>query len=340
MKSLNSSARMGAAALGLALAAAGMAHAEGIVGTTLPEGFYVPDASLGVPVIGFGGAGPATRVPVVFVHGNNGTPYPTGCGLFQTNIQAMAQHFADKGYAASELWALGYQGTQCDLNDQPTNASGVAHTVAANVVDLRKFLKAVVDSTGATSVDIVAHGTAVVLVREMIRQDNGADYVRRLVAIDGANQGVNICAAVANNSWALGMYGGYTPGSPVCQELGSPDTAFLLQLNKTDRTLKSANVLVIRNGDSSFLYRPGWDGLVQGAPAAIDSLGQPYDFSLSPVIAGAQDVVRFAENAWDTLTATAHVGIANDPATWDEAFNFLTKEEASTPPVTKPPKGK
>jgi hypothetical protein len=341
MKTRSTLMRATAAALWLALAAVGMAHADGVVGTTFPAGFPdIPDASLGVPVIGFGGAGPATRTPVVFLHGNNGTPYLTGCGMFQANIQGMAQHFADKGYSPSELWAVGYQGTQCDLNDQPANASSVAHTVAANVVDLRKFLKAVVASTRTTKVDIVAHGTAVVLVRELARQDNGADYVRRLVAIEGANQGMNICAAVRDNSWALGMYGGYTPSSPVCQELGSPSTSFLQQLNKTDRKIPAANILVVRNGDFSFLYRTGWDGLVQGAPAAVDSFGRRFDFSLSPVIAGAQEIVRNAATdlangiqptyMYDFSLATAHVGIANDPVTWNAAFDFLTKPEVAT----------
>jgi len=325
MKALNKFTRHLTTALGLALAAAGMAHAEGTVGTTFPEGFAVfDDASLGVPVIGFGSAGRATRTPVVFLHGNNGTPYSTGCERSSANIRAMAQYFADYGYSTSELWALGYQGTQCDLNDQPANASSYAHTAAANVVDLRKFVKAVLTSTGATKVDIVAHGTAVALVREFARQDNGVTYVRRLVAIEGANQGINICAAVTGNSWALAMMGGFTPRSPVCQELGSPNTGFLKQLNKTDRAIKGRDTLVIRNGDYSFLFRPGADGIVAGAPAAVDSFGVPYDFSESPRLPGAAELVLTGQNAYDFMQGTAHVGIANSPIAWQAAFTFLT----------------
>jgi hypothetical protein len=65
---------------GLALAVASTAAAAGTVGTTFPAGFPVlPDASLGTPVLGFGAAGPVVHTPVIFLHGNNDTPYPTTC---------------------------------------------------------------------------------------------------------------------------------------------------------------------------------------------------------------------------------------------------------------------
>ena len=74
------------------------------VGTTFPPGFAVPaDATLGVPVIGFGAAGAVTRTPVIFLHGNNDTPYPTTCNGAFGKIQQFAQFFLDNGYAASEL---------------------------------------------------------------------------------------------------------------------------------------------------------------------------------------------------------------------------------------------
>jgi hypothetical protein len=50
------------------------------VGTSFPPGFpTILDASLGTPVLGFGAAGPVARTPVIFLHGNNDTPYPTAC---------------------------------------------------------------------------------------------------------------------------------------------------------------------------------------------------------------------------------------------------------------------
>src|SRR6266403_4867377 len=113
------------------------AHPSGVVGTTFPADFpRIIDASLGVPVIGFGGSdGRVTHVPVIFLHGNNDTPFPTACNPFG-RVQAFAQYIADRGYTTSELWALGYQGDQCDVAQKSqTFRSRIGHTVAANVPD-------------------------------------------------------------------------------------------------------------------------------------------------------------------------------------------------------------
>jgi hypothetical protein len=71
-----------------------------------------------VPVIGFGAprgrhshSNSRLHVPVIFLHGNNDTPFPTACNPFG-NMHDMAQFFLDNGYAANELWGLGYQGDQ------------------------------------------------------------------------------------------------------------------------------------------------------------------------------------------------------------------------------------
>src|SRR3954447_1253427 len=121
------------AVLAAALGTAASATAGGTVGTSFPAGFAVPtDASLGVPVLGFGAAGPVHRTPVILLHGNNDTPYPTICNPYG-NVHDLAQYLADNGYAPSELWGLGYQGAQCDLLTTPTNRSGTAHSTLANV---------------------------------------------------------------------------------------------------------------------------------------------------------------------------------------------------------------
>ena len=110
--------RLASSAIGFALACAvvpGVARAD-TVGTTFPADFpVIIDASLGVPVIGFGAGGPVRRTPVIFLHGNNDTPFPTSCNPFFGRVHDLAQFFADQGYSASELWGLGYQGDQCDL---------------------------------------------------------------------------------------------------------------------------------------------------------------------------------------------------------------------------------
>ena len=51
------------------------------LGTTLPSDFpVIINPYLGVPVLGFGASGVSRtfgRVPVIFLHGNNDTPFPT-----------------------------------------------------------------------------------------------------------------------------------------------------------------------------------------------------------------------------------------------------------------------
>jgi hypothetical protein len=90
------------AMLGVALVTS-PARAGEQVGTSFPPGFpVIVDASLGVPVIGFGAAGKVKRTPVIFLHGNNDTPFPTACNPLG-RIHSMAQFFLDHGYAAGEL---------------------------------------------------------------------------------------------------------------------------------------------------------------------------------------------------------------------------------------------
>jgi pimeloyl-ACP methyl ester carboxylesterase len=339
-------ARRIAVALGVALAAAGAAQADGIIGTTFPADFPVNlDDSTGKPWIGFGAAGPVHRTPVIFLHGNNDTPFPTGnpagsCS-YSRHIQLMAQYFSDNGYSPSELWALGYQGDQCDLIDQfdltlgsvvagnPTNRSSAAHTNAASVPDLRNFVRAVRAYTGARQVDIVAHGMGVTLAREWVRQDAAERRVRRFVAIEGPNRGTIICSAAVDNPWASPFKGGYTPDSPVCQELGSHNTLFLARLNRTDHQVDAANTLVVRNTDASCLFILP-DGLPCGPfgpTPSVDSFGKPTDFSTSARIPRAKELNLVGQAAYDDFTngITAHWGIAYSPTTLRAAFSFLTR---------------
>jgi pimeloyl-ACP methyl ester carboxylesterase len=323
--------------LGVVLAAAGAAQAGGIIGTTFPADFPVPvDDSLLKPVIGFGGPGPVVRTPVIFLHGNNDTPFPTGNGSCSPSrhIQLMAQYFSDNGYSPSELWALGYQGDQCDLIDfGGVNRSSAAHTNAANVPDLRNFVRAVRAYTGARQVDIVAHGMGVTLAREWVRQDAAEQKVRRFVAIEGPNNGMIICSSAADNPWASPFKGGYTPASPVCQELGSPKTLFLSRLNQAKHYVAASNTLVVRNTDASCLFILP-DGLPCGRfgpTPSVDSFGMPADFSTSARIPRAKEINLVGQSGYDDFAngITAHWGIAFSPTTWQAAFSFLTRRSSA-----------
>jgi pimeloyl-ACP methyl ester carboxylesterase len=314
--------RLVAASLGLALVAAS-AQAGGTVGNTLPADFpVIVDASLGKPVLGFGAAGAVTRTPVIFLHGNNDTPFPTACGPYG-RVQAMAQYLADNGYATSELWGLGYQGDQCDLPGDQTIRSSAAHTNAANVPDLRAFVAAVLAYTGAREVDIVAHSLGVTLTREWMRQDKSQRLVRRFVAVDGPNHGIINCSPVPENYWQAPANGGFTPASAVCQELGSPATPFLKRLNRAGENTGSTRVLVVRNTDTSFVYFPLQDGFIAPVPA-IDSFGNPTDFSTSARIARTKELGLVGQGAYDPFLGTGHLGIINSPDTWRAALEFLT----------------
>jgi pimeloyl-ACP methyl ester carboxylesterase len=303
---------------------AGTAHAAGTVGTTLPADFpVIEDTSLHKPIIGFGAAGTVTHTPVIFIHGNNDTPFPTACNPVYGRMQAFAQYFADNGYSTAELWGIGYEGDQCDLAGDQTRRSSIAHTNAANVPDLRRFVRAVLAYTGASQVDIVAHSLGVTIAREWMRQDEIKQEVRRFVAIDGPNHGIINCSPNSANYFQLPAFGGFTPSSEVCVELGSPNTPFLKLLNTGAETGGPTRFLVIRNADTSFVYFSAQDGFFTPVPAE-DSFGQPTDFSQSAALRGAKQMDLVGQGVNDPVLGTAHLGILNSPQTRDAALEFLT----------------
>jgi hypothetical protein len=64
------------------------------IGTTFPARFpVIGNFYFGKPVIGFGSdIGPVEHVPVIFLHGNNDSPFPTACNPYGS-VQAFAQFF-------------------------------------------------------------------------------------------------------------------------------------------------------------------------------------------------------------------------------------------------------
>lgn len=297
------------------------ARASGTVGSSFPADFpVILDHSLGTPVLGFGAAGPVERTPVIFLHGNNDTPHPTSCNGSYGKVQAMAQHFADNGYAPSELWALGYQGDQCDLYTDQTRRAKEAHSTVANVPDLRAFVAAVLGYTGAEQVDIVGHSLGATLTREWMRQDNAYAQVRRLVSVDGPNHGIINCSPNIANYYATI---GFTPDSPVCLEYGAADTPLLSALNAGDETPGPTEYLAIVNEDVSFVYIAERDGVLLPVPAE-DRTGAPHDFSDSALLDGAATVRLTGQGQYDQALLAAHTGIINSPEAWSAALAFLT----------------
>jgi len=315
----------------LSLLAGAAVQAAGTVGTSFPADFpVIEDASLQKPVIGFGAAGPVARTPVIFLHGNNDVPYAAGtCSPTNGKVQLLAQALADNGWSTSELWALGYQGDQCDLvaaqGGDNTKRARIAHTNQANVPDLRRFVAAVLAYTGARQVDIVAHSLGGTLAREWMRQDGALRTVRRLVTIDSPHHGIINCSGEAANYYQLAAFGGFTPASDVCQELGSPDTPFLTRLNGrggNDETLGPTRVLTIRNADTSFVYFAQPDGFFTPVPS-VDIYGKAVDFSHSARLKGAKNIDLTGQGVYDTVLGTAHLGILQSPQTKAAVVDFL-----------------
>jgi pimeloyl-ACP methyl ester carboxylesterase len=291
------------------------------VGTTFPKGFpVILDHSLRTPVIGFGGRGPAKRTPVIFLHGNNDTPYPTDCNSTYGKVQAFAQYFADLGYRLSELWALGYQGDQCDLQTDQSKRAAVPHTATANVPDLRAFVKAVLRYTGARQVDIVGHSLGSTLPREWMRQDRAHRLVRRFVGVDGPEHGIINCSPSPRNYYVTI---GFNPDSPVCREFGSDHTPLLRRLNRVDETPGSTRYMMIANADTSFVYIDRQDGVLPPVPPE-DREGNPHDFSKSARLKGARIVLMTGQGQYDETLLASHTGIVNSPDVWATAYRFLT----------------
>ncbi len=80
---------------------------------------------------------------------------------------------------------------------------------------------------------------------------------------------------------------------------------------------------MIRNADVSFVYFPLPDGVIAPVPA-IDSFGQPTDFSRSAPLRGARETALSGQGAFDAVLGTAHLGILNSPATWAATLEFLS----------------
>jgi len=277
----------------------GTAFAE-LLDTTLPADFpTIKNDYLGVPVIGFGARGRIDRVPVIFLHGNNDTPFPTACNRFGYIYNA-AQYFLDHGYKSSELWGLGYQGDQCDLPTEITRKSGVA------------------PSLGVTA------------TREWLLQDNAYHLVRSLVAIDGPNHGIINCSPSPVNYFQLPTNGGFVPSSAICDEYSSDHTQLLTVLNGAGETPGPTRYLVIRNvrrtspGSGDFVFVSSPDGHLPAVPAE-DRGGKAHVFSNSAVLGGTPSIDLVGQGQYDQVLGTSHLGIVNSPQTWQSALEFLGK---------------
>ena len=194
--------------------------------------------------------------------------------------------------------------------------------------DVRAFVDAVLDYTGAKQVDIVGHSLGGIVPREWLRQDSAYDKVRRLVAIDSPHYGIINCSPNPLNYYALDGGGGFNPDSAICVEFGAHDTPLLAALD-VEGTPGPTQYLSIYNEDVSFVYIPEQDGAFAAVPAE-NRRGEPHDFSKSAILPGEPSIAMTGQGIHDTALLTAHIGISASPAVHAHVLEFLTTSDPAS----------
>lgn len=140
-------------------------------------------------------AAAAPGTPVIFVHGYTGSAsnWTTAMAVFRAG-----------GYASTELFAYEYN----SYGNNITNAQGLA-----------SYVSQVRSRTGAAQVDIVNHSMGGLVSLWYLKQLGGAQYVRHLASIAGANHGTTSAGACLIYTTCQQMY----PGSSFITTLRSGD---------------------------------------------------------------------------------------------------------------------
>ena len=193
------------------------------VGTSFPAGFpTITDASLGTPVLGFGAAGRVKRTPVIFLHGNNDTPFPTTCNACGgQDPRPRAGLRRPRLLAERDLGARlpGRPVRPRRVADEPLRE---AHTTAANVDDLRALRAGGAPRTPARSASTSsATASAARSPASGCAADHAYHLVRHLVTIASPHHGIIDCSPSPLNYFALPALGGFSPNSAICVELGA-----------------------------------------------------------------------------------------------------------------------
>ncbi|MEO1334040.1 MAG: lipase [Myxococcota bacterium] len=159
-----------------------------------------------------------SRHPVIFIHGNSDTA---------KGWRSVIDKFKADGYSNAELYALTYGPGNPAL-------SALQHHSKDDLQDVRKFIEAVLDYTGADKVDVISHSLGVTLTRKALKGGEGVDpyagkydlgdpltdHVDAFVGIAGANQGLSSTRG----------FGSFLPTGNRVSGL-HPDSQFLERLN-------------------------------------------------------------------------------------------------------------
>ncbi|GAA4953929.1 esterase/lipase family protein [Actinoplanes utahensis] len=140
-------------------------------------------------------AAAAPSTPVIFVHGYTGSA---------SNWTTAMSVFRAGGYSSSRLFAYEYD----SYGDNITNAQGLA-----------SYVSQVRARTGAAQVDIVNHSMGGLVSQWYLKQLGGAQYVRHLASIAGANHGTTAAGACLIYVTCQQMY----PGSSFIATISAGD---------------------------------------------------------------------------------------------------------------------
>ena len=304
-----------------------------VLGTTLPSDFpVIINPYLGVPVLGFGASGKTHRA---LRSGSSHLFAWEQRHAFRDRLQSVRLYpqscpiFSQQRIRSEPVMGSGIPGRPMRPHKpvRPTNQESLTARLR-QFHCCAQFVHAVMKSTGARQVDIVAHSLGVTVAREWMFQDNAYNMVRSLVAIEGPNHGIIDCSPDPLNFFQLPADGGFIPTSAVCDEYGKEDTQLLTTLNAAGEAPGPTRYLVLRNifraspESGDFVYLSAPDGFFPAVPAE-DSTGAPHDFSDSALLAGAPHMDFVGQGQFDVIIGTSHLGILNSPDAWSATFQFL-----------------
>jgi triacylglycerol esterase/lipase EstA (alpha/beta hydrolase family) len=100
-----------------------------------------------------------TKEPVIFIHGNSDSA---------AGWKDSLQHFSKQGYKPSELYAMTWGPSNPKLASEQ-------HHSKKYLEEVRAFIEAVKQYTGAEKVDVIGHSMGVTLARKAIQGGDGFD---------------------------------------------------------------------------------------------------------------------------------------------------------------------
>lgn len=165
---------------------------------------------------------PIHNEPVIFIHGNTGSA---------EDWREARDAFVARGYRPAELYALTYDTSGADRKGSMTR-----YHSRRLLEQVRGFIQAVKEYTGAEKVDVIAHSLGVTLARGAIKGGPQSDLletgrydlgpsigrdVDTFVGIAGANKGLTSCIPSSTTLPVCGLSNGLSPSSAYLARLNA-----------------------------------------------------------------------------------------------------------------------